>query len=193
MILQPEFYARKPVEVARDLVGKVLVRVMGGRRISGRILETEAYGGSDDPASHAFRGKTRRNAPMFGPPGRAYVYFVYGNHFCFNVVTAGVGAVLLRSVQPLEGLDIMKKLRGTDDEENLASGPGKLTRAFGITPDFNGLPLCRETGLFIEDDGTRFEVRRTPRIGISRGTERKWRFVACKWRLGQDSNLRPPG
>src|SRR6478752_6935252 len=135
-MLTPDFYARNPVAVAQDLVGATLL-VDG---VGGPIVETEAYA-HDDPASHSFRGRTPRNAAMFGPPGRAYVYLVYGMHWCFNVVSAPEGAgqaVLVRALEPLEGLELMRRRRSRTDERELCRGPGRLTQALGITRAHDG-------------------------------------------------------
>ena len=176
--LPREFYLQPTVEAARSLLGKVLVHRTEEGVIAGRIVETEAYL-SDDPACHASRGMTRRNAAMFGEPGHAYVYFTYGVHFCLNAVTApnGVGeAVLIRAVEPLEGMDIMKRNRATDALLNLASGPGKLCRAFGLDLRHNGLDLA-DSELLIADDGfIPGEVVAATRIGIRLAADKPWRF-----------------
>jgi DNA-3-methyladenine glycosylase len=173
------FYQRPTVQVARDLVGKTLVRNVSGRRLAGVIVETEAYGHADDPASHAHRGMTGRNSVMFGPAGMAYVYFTYGNHYCVNVSArdgALAGAVLIRSVEPVDGIATMKRLRGMDDVYLLASGPGRLTQAMKITRAHNGMDMTsRGSGIFIEDGPAR-RVVSTTRIGISRAVEKEWRF-----------------
>ena len=146
--------------------------------IAGRIVETEAYT-SDDPACHASRGMTKRNATMFGEPGHAYVYFTYGMYHCFNAVTApeGLGeAVLIRAVEPLEGIDIMSENRGTDKLTNLASGPGKLCMAFGLDRSHDKLDLLNSSLRILDDDASDFEVISSTRIGISLGTDKLWRF-----------------
>ena len=166
--------------VARDLLGRLLVGVDGERRVVGRVVECEAYG-EDDPASHSFRGRTRRNDVMFGPPGRLYVYFTYGMHFCMNVVTGNDGegsAVLLRAVEPLEGLDVMSSRRGTARAKLLCSGPGRLTQAFGVGREHNGIDLADSAvlylaaGVALSDE----DVARGPRIGIRAGVDTPWRF-----------------
>lgn len=183
--LPASFYHRPTEQVAKELVGKVLVRNMlsGGRscRLAGVIVETEAYGHGDDPASHAHRGQTRRNAVMFGQVGRAYVYFTYGNHHCINVSArshdAVAGAVLIRGIEPLEGIVEMKEARQIDDVRLLASGPGRLAQALKITLGENGLDMTSpKSGLWIEH-GEEREAVATERIGITRAAERKWRFV----------------
>ena len=183
--LRMSFYQRPTEQVAKELVGKVLVRNMlsGGRscRLAGVIVETEAYGHGDDPASHAHRGQTRRNAVMFGQVGRAYVYFTYGNHHCVNVSARShdtiAGAVLIRGIEPLEGIGEMKEARRVDDVRLLASGPGRLAQALRITLGENGLDMTSpKSGLWIEH-GEEREVVATERIGITRAAERRWRFV----------------
>lgn len=139
--LPRSFYDRDTVTVARNLLGKVLVKEFRGKILSGRIVEVEAYRGSDDPASHAHRGLTDRNRVMFEAPGHAYVYFTYGMHYCLNVTTEPAGqpgAVLLRAVQPLKGIPVMIKHRRTRDPKSIANGPAKLTQAFAITKNRTG-------------------------------------------------------
>lgn len=177
------WYARPSPEVARDLLGRILVRDLDGRRLSVRIVETEAYG-QDDPASHSFRGMTRRNATMFGAAGHAYVYFTYGMHWCLNVVTGARGegsAVLIRAGEPLEGLEVMARNRGVDDVRRLCRGPANLARALGLDGAWDGIDLVRGAGLRIHAGAPvpRSGVRATPRIGIREGTERPWRFVVA--------------
>jgi DNA-3-methyladenine glycosylase len=176
------FYARPSLDVARDLLGRVLIRSEpGGSRLAGRIVETEAYR-EDDPASHSFRGRTGRTDVMFGPPGRLYVYFTYGMHFCANVVTGHDGegsAVLLRAVEPLEGLPQMARRRRTEDPRLLCAGPARLCEAFGLSREQNGTDLIAGTELHLEE-GFRVpddEVAVTPRVGIRVAVDRPWRFV----------------
>jgi DNA-3-methyladenine glycosylase len=172
--------------VARDLVGKTLVRIFrnNGRaqRLAGKIVETEAYGYSDDPASHACMGPTARNKVMFGEVGRAYVYFTYGNHFCVNVSARSskieAGAVLIRGLEPVEGVDAMRRLRPVDDVLSLTSGPGKLTQALSITSALNGADMTSSySELHIEFGAKPRRVLATPRIGITRAVDKEWRFV----------------
>lgn len=177
------FFARPAVEVAPALLGNVLVRaVRGGRRIAARIVETEAYE-EGDPASHSFRGKTARNAVMFGPSGHLYMYFTYGLHFCANVVTGEMGegsAVLLRAAEPLEGLDLMARRRGVPEPGLLCSGPARLAQAFGLDLRHDGLDLAGGGTVWVER-GTPIPAERIaggPRVGIRYGTERPWRFLA---------------
>ena len=184
--LDDAFYCRPTVAVARDLVGMRLVRtlVMDGltSRLSGTIVETEAYGGADDPASHARMGPTPRNSVMFGEAGRAYIYFTYGSHFCINVTARSpkqpAGAVLIRALEPTEGIGLMKLNRAQDDLYSLASGPGKLTRAMGINRLLNGVEMTSpKSGLCIEQGTPPRRIISTPRIGITRATDKRWRFV----------------
>ncbi len=188
--LSRAFYAGDAVAVARALLGQRLVRILDGVHLAGRICETEAYRGPDDAASHGYR-RTPRSSIMYGPPGIAYIYFIYGNHHCLNVVTNadGVsGAVLLRGVIPLAGLDVMRARRGSlkatrrEPLAGLADGPGKLTQALGVSLAQNGLDLTLRGELFIEADAPApgEEVVTTPRIGIGGDDEarlRPWRFV----------------
>ena len=175
------FYARGALEVAPDLLNKVLVAPDGR---AGRIVEVEAYRGADDPGSHGFRGRTKRNATMFGPPGHLYVYFTYGMHWCANVVaeTDGVAAaVLLRALAPLAGLDAMYEARGpaARRDRDLCSGPAKLTQALGIDGALDGADLITaDRGVTIVDDGTPPPQAPavTTRIGLTNGTDLPWRF-----------------
>jgi len=179
--LPRSFYTRGTVTVARALLNKQLVRLNEDDVLIGRIVEVEAYGGRNDPASHAYRGKTPRNMPMFGEPGHAYIYFTYGNHYCLNVTTQppGVaGAVLIRAVEPLKGSDIMKQLRPGVPEQQLTNGPGKLTQAFAIDKSLNQIDLTKRGSLFIGQPSNEppVTVERSPRVGITVGIERLWRF-----------------
>lgn len=179
--LPSSFYSLDTVTVARELLGKILVREIGGEKISGRIIETEAYTGPGDPASHAFRGPTPRSRIMFGPPGIAYVYFCYGVHHLLNVVTekdGTAGAVLLRGLEPLEGLDRMMKNRSRKTENGLLDGPGKLTQALEITLSLNGDNLTKGKELYIIEGGTKpgEQIITAPRVGIKDGTDKLWRF-----------------
>jgi DNA-3-methyladenine glycosylase len=179
-VLPREFYARGTVHVAQALLGKCLVRSIDRDRMVGRIVEVEAYRGRDDPASHAFRGPTLRNAPMYGEPGHAYIYFTYGNHYCLNITTQETGtpgAVLIRAIEPVEGLRAMKRLRPNVLDRDLTNGPGKLTRALGIDKTLNETDMAVPGLLFITcSDYTKVKVERSPRIGISTGKDRLWRF-----------------
>ncbi len=175
------FYDRPVTVVARGLLGRLLVHDASEGRLAGIIVEVEAYRGRDDEASHAFRGKTERNAVMFGPPGFAYVYFTYGMHYCLNVVTGAEGvasAVLVRALEPKLGLDAMSARRGVAQLERLARGPGCVTQALGLDRRLNGSDLTRGP-LWISDrspDRRGHRVAAGPRIGIRVATERPWRF-----------------
>ena len=180
--LKRPFYERDTVRVARELLGKVLVRRLGATLLEGVIVEVEAYRGYDDPASHAYRGPTRRNQVMFGQPGHAYVYFTYGMHYCLNVTTEPAGqpgAVLIRAAQPVNGIERMKKERRTERIKDLANGPAKLTRAFAVTRALNGHDLTLGAELFIaeNDKPEPLEIVSTRRIGIRVGLDRPWRFL----------------
>jgi DNA-3-methyladenine glycosylase len=175
------FYARPVLRVARALLGRDLIHDTPLGRVSGRIVEVEAYRGADDPASHAFRGRTARNAVMFGPPGHAYVYFTYGMHHCLNIVTGREGAasaVLIRALEPMAGQDLMAARRGVTEWRRLMRGPGCVAQALGLTRRHNGLDLA--TGpLWMSPGPPRRQGRRVasgPRIGIRRGTDLPWRF-----------------
>lgn len=174
--LPRRFYARDPVEVARDLIGRLLVRETGGLRMIGRVVEAEAYG-REDPASHAFRGQTRRNATMFGPPGRMYVYISHGIHHCANITSGGANAVLLRALQPVEGIEEMARRRGLADERLLCAGPGRLCQATGITLADDGHDLTRREGMWLAAGEPAEAVAATVRIGISSAADIPWRFV----------------
>lgn len=177
--LPAEFYRRDSAEVARDLLGAILVRRESDGITAGFIVEGEAYYGEADPASHAFRGRTPRNAPMFGAGGHAYVYFVYGNHFMLNVVTGEEGdpsAVLLRALEPAAGFARMRRRRGGVPDRQLTNGPGRLARALGIGRGHNGMPLTGDD-LFISSPWTRrAAMARSGRIGVARGGDTALRF-----------------
>ncbi|HEU4636839.1 MAG TPA: DNA-3-methyladenine glycosylase [Edaphobacter sp.] len=185
-VLTSDFFLRSPEIVARDLLGKILVHRRNGERLSGRIVEVEAYLGLDDPASHAFRGRTSANAVLFGPPGMAYVYFIYGMHYCVNISClpdGEPGGVLIRALVPLEGIKTMARLRGLPENakpQQLTGGPGKLCEALGITrATHNGIDVTKATSsLHIEDDGVPpGNIQITPRIGLSKAKERPLRFL----------------
>lgn len=181
MPLARAFYERDTVRVARELLGTILVRTNGHTVLRGVIVEAEAYRGEGDPASHAYRGPTKRNAVMFGPAGHAYVYFTYGMHYCLNVtteLTGNPGAVLIRAAQPTSGIEQMKKRRRTDQLRDLANGPAKLTQAFAVSRSLNGHDLTLGKKLFIVkgDSVEPLDIASTSRIGIRVGLEKPWRF-----------------
>lgn len=167
--------------VARALLGRVLECDLGSERISGRIVEVEAYRGARDPASHAFRGPTPRNRVMFGPAGHTYVYFTYGMHHCLNVVCGREGtaaAVLIRAIEPLTGLGLARERRGAVEDARLMRGPGCVAQALGLAREHSGLDLVSGP-LRVTRDGPRRGGRRVlagPRIGIRQGLDRNWRF-----------------
>jgi DNA-3-methyladenine glycosylase len=195
--LDRAFYDRPTLTVARELIGKVLVRCGDDGMTAGAIVEVEAYIGEDDPACHAAPGPTARNAPLYGPPGFAYVYLNYGIHNLFNVVTEEEGrpaAVLVRALVPLDGIDLMRRRRAGDrragveiPDHELCRGPGSLSRAMGITLSDNRTDLCRmnpvlpngRRGMVVEDRGLAYaDVAWSARIGISVGTDSLWRCHA---------------
>lgn len=173
-VLKRNFYQRSTVEVAKDLLGKSLVREFKeGNRLVGRIVETEAYCGPEDLACHASHGKTERTKVMFGPPGHAYVYLIYGIHHCLNIVTQKPGAaVLIRALEPVDNRVARR--------ERLGSGPGKLCAWMKIDKSFNGWDLTEGEKLWLEDRGdTEFGIRESPRIGVDyagRWAQKPWRF-----------------
>ncbi len=186
--LSRAFFARSPQRVARELLGKVLVRQDESRRLTGRIVEVEAYLGKNDPAAHSAAGLTARNSVLFGPPGYAYVYFIYGNHYCLNVSCerdGRAGGVLFRALEPLSGIEAMTRARGLShlgppDLPKLTSGPGRMAEAFGITRTRdNGCDLTSTTGgLWIGEDGFRARgIRTTPRIGITKAADKPLRYI----------------
>ena len=196
MKISKEFFARDTLLVAKDLLGKVLVREFDGIKLKGRIVETEAYIGSIDKACHAYGGKkTPRVEPLYGKPGIAYVYFIYGMYYCFNIITKEEGSpegVLIRAVEPLEGFDVMSELRfkksykelSNTQKRNLTNGPGKLCMAFGITKENTWDDLTNDEELYVEEppiqyDINDFKIVETTRIGIDYAEEARdflWRF-----------------
>jgi DNA-3-methyladenine glycosylase len=177
--LPRRFYDRPTLKVAKELLGKYLVVKKGGRLLSGKIVETEAYDGFKDPASHAYRGMTPRNEVMFGAPGYAYVYLTYGMHHCLNLVTERKGypaAVLIRALEPVDGVELMKRRRRRKKLRDLTSGPAKLCQALGVDRRLNQADLLSDI-IFVEDRG---EVpggtTRSSRIGVNDGKEKNWRF-----------------
>src|SRR5271166_6146627 len=190
-ILSREFFNRDPITVGRELLNKLLIRREGRKLLAGRIVENEAYLGKDDPAAHAYAGLTPRNAVLFGPPGHAYVYFIYGNHYCLNVscMPEGLGeGVLLRSMEPVFGIEAMARARGIDltpapsiaQLRSISSGPGRMSEALGITRsrDNDKDLTAVHSDLWFADDGYRPErIVATPRIGIKKAVEQPLRFV----------------
>jgi DNA-3-methyladenine glycosylase len=178
--LKKDFYHQPTLVIAQRLLGKILVRREEGSDLAGKIVETEAYIGEDDPACHASVGKTPRNAVMYGAAGHAYVYFIYGMYYCLNVVTETEGfpaAVLIRAIEPLSGVKKMQELRKTDKVEQLTNGPGKICQAFKIDRLLNGLDLSGDL-LFIVN-GNKIEtseISNSNRVGIKAGLNHKWRF-----------------
>lgn len=189
-VLPRAFFSRDPRRVARELLGKLLIRNRGRKVLAGRIVEVEAYLGVSDPAAHAASGVTERNQVLFGPPGHAYVYFIYGNHFCLNVSCqpeGKAGCVLIRALEPIVGdLDMARaRLRANPRRRGLAmyelaNGPGRLSQAMGITRvrDNSKDLTSPRSGLWLADDGFRpRRIRRTPRIGIKKAVREKLRYV----------------
>ncbi|MGB2698414.1 MAG: DNA-3-methyladenine glycosylase [Candidatus Zixiibacteriota bacterium] len=177
--LKREFYHRPTLKVAKELLGKFLVVYRRGKTLSGKIVETEAYIGSSDPACHASKGMTPRNKVMFGPPGHAYIYFTYGMYHCLNLVTEKEGfpaAVLIRAIEPVQGMELMARRRGTKNVKNLASGPGKLCQALGLDRSLNGEDLCSGS-IWIEDRAEKAgKIKSTSRVGVTNGKNKKWRL-----------------
>jgi DNA-3-methyladenine glycosylase len=189
MILSRDFYNRSTLTVARELIGARLVRILEGQKLVGLITETEAYISQKDLACHAKAGLTQRTAVMFGEAGHAYVYFTYGNHWMLNVVTERVGfpaAVLIRAIQPIEGVDVMMERRSGRD----TFGPGKLCQAMGITKSENGVDLTETGGGLWIEAGVKVPnslVTKGPRVGLNNTPEpwlsKPWRFLVKNWRL----------
>jgi DNA-3-methyladenine glycosylase len=178
VIIRSEFFRRNPKVVAIDLLGKILVRKIDGKTLEGMIVETEAYFGQDDPASRAFHGKKNYNKEMWEEPGKIFIYNVH-NNWMFNIVAHEenkVGAVLIRAVHPLKGIEEMMKNRRVKDIRELTSGPGKLTKAFKIDKYFNGKFLSPENSIYIEDKGIKVEFNSSHRIGVRKDLKEKLRF-----------------
>lgn len=177
--LTRSFYARPTFQVAPELIGKYIVYHSPRGKLSAKIVEVEAYIGENDPACHAARGRTQRNYVMFGPPGFAYIYFVYGMYYCLNFVTEPEGspaAVLLRAAEPDEGQHLMSQISPGKSGCNLLNGPGKFCRSFGLTRDQNGLDLTGDR-LYVEDRSVVVaNIKQTERVGIKVGNDRQWRF-----------------
>jgi len=179
-ILTREFYLQDTVSVAKNILGKRIIRKIGNQTASGIITETEAYRHTDDPASHAFGKITDRNKVMFGEVGIAYVYFTYGMHYCFNVVArsprAAAGAVLIRAMEPERGIKEMLRNRSNVNLKDLTNGPGKLTQALQITKEHYGLDLTKKSELYITDGIKPRKITRSPRVGIRKATDKLWNF-----------------
>jgi DNA-3-methyladenine glycosylase len=191
-LLPAEFFSQPADVVARELLGAILISRVNGKETSGRIVETEAYLGRDDPASHGYRlRKNARNEALYGPPGQWYVYLSYGIHWCANLVcwSHGMGsAVLLRALEPLDGVDIMQKRRGVKDPRLLCSGPGKLCQAMGISRTLDGRLMHSSSVQVVEGFGPALpNVAVTPRIGITKAAEWPLRFVEAgsRWASGK--------
>lgn len=187
-----DFYSRPTLQVARELLGKKLVRLEeNGERTSGMIIETEAYIGEADLACHARSGLTPRTSVMYGKPGLAYVYFTYGMHWLLNFVTEAVGfpaAVLIRAVQPVEGIERISVRRQGIDQRLWTDGPAKLTRAFAIDKAFNGYDTCAENPKLFVEDGKSFpdsSVTKSPRVGLNTVPE-PWKSEPWRFRVSQD-------
>lgn len=180
-IVSRSFFADPTVVCAQKLLGCCIITTINGIQRGGRIVETEAYCGQEDPACHAACGPTVRNASLFGPVGHLYVYLSYGIHYCCNIVAhtaqEGSGGVLIRAIEPLWGIEDMVRARGRSGKE-LANGPGKVGQALGITREFDGIDILTtsEVSLFI-DTNYKPKITATPRIGISKGVEHLWRFI----------------
>ncbi len=179
-LVDDDFFLNDTLFVAKNLIGKIIVRENRfGEKIGGRIIETEAYLAENDEASHSISGKTKRNAPMFAKAGSIYVYLIYGIHLCLNIATESEGkgaAVLIRAIEPIFGIDIMKSNRKTMEINNLANGPGKLTIALGTTLDDN-FKLINHSNYLLYTDGLEYAVVETPRIGISKAIDLPYRFT----------------
>jgi DNA-3-methyladenine glycosylase len=177
MKLSKKFYARDTKTVAKGLLGKILVHKTKEGILKGKIVEAEAYLGLNDPGAIGFRKVKNIPKSLLKPPGHAFVYFTYGNHWMFNVLAKKglLGAVLIRAVEPLEGIEMMKKIRGINEIDNLTNGPGKLTQAFHIDKRHDGCDMTKGD-LFIENSNEKFKIVKTTRIGLSKGQEKLLRF-----------------
>lgn len=197
-LLPVGFYARDAVSVARDLLGCTLRTAFGGAVTSGRIVEVEAYVGAEDPAAHGFRGRrSARNECLFGPPGTSYVYFIYGMHWCFNAVVLPEGvpaAVLIRALEPLEGLETMRERRGSVKDGILCAGPSRLSQALGINGDLNGVALTGEDIAICGSNRQAPNIETTLRIGITKAKDWPLRFIVkdSRWVSRKASPLPPP-
>ena len=180
MILDRKFYERETVTVAKQLIGKRLTRKVQNTKLTGIIIETEAYRGKDDLASYAAIKMTNRNRAMFGQVGRSYVYFTYGMYFMLNVVARSkkqnAGAVLIRGIYPQDGIKIMIKNRGIEDLNKITNGPGKLTMAMDISMKENNIDLVKKSSIYISEGITPKKIKKLPRIGISKAIDKEWNF-----------------
>jgi len=178
--IEMDFFNRETSLVAKDLLGKIMEIHIDDTTLSGKIVETEAYLGFNDPGSHSFRGKTKRNAVMFGPPGVSYIYQIYGIYFCYNVTTDHEdipAAVLIRALEPLTGINIMNKNREKNELKDLCSGPGKLAQAMGITKSLNGTSAIDGPIKFYTEDRIKpFQIVETTRVGLNQGADLKLRY-----------------
>lgn len=178
-MMTQDYFLQNALDLAPSLLGKILIHEIAEGLASGMIVETEAYS-QEDAASHSYNGETARTKAMFGPGGHAYIYFTYGMHYCFNVVSGNAGhgqGVLIRALEPVDGLDLMKSRRAKDEVKILCNGPAKLVQAMGITKNDYGKPLFNGN-LRIEEykDIRRGDIVQSPRIGISKERDKKWRF-----------------
>ncbi len=184
--LSRKFYKRPVLKVAKELLGKVLIKNEGSYLLSGRIVEVEAYDGDNDEASHSFKGKTKRNEIMFNEGGYFYVYFTYGAHYCCNIVTGKSNhgtAVLIRAVEPIDGIDLMierrfgRKLKSEKEIFNLTNGPGKICKAFGFSKEHSGIDLTRNSIYIIDEPKlSKSKIGISKRIGITKSVDLPWRF-----------------
>ena len=179
-MLSKDFYERDPALVAKDLLGKILVRKINSEILSGKIVETEAYYGEDDPASKAYKGRKMFNELMFMDVGKAFIYMVHGN-WLLNIVAhlkGSVGAVLIRAIQPMEGIENIQKNRNMKDTCDLTSGPGKLTKALAITNDLNGIDVKRKNSqlMIVEGKSESLQISSSHRIGVKADLPQKLRF-----------------
>ena len=190
--LNETFFARDTIDVARDLIGKRLVRQIGSQRISGIILETEAYRGEEDLACHARAGRTPRTEIMYGPAGRAYIYYIYGMHWLLNFVTEGEGypgAVLIRSIHPVEGRDFISKRRMGQPEQFWTDGPAKICQSLAINGDLNGENVCKADSLIYLESELRINpelIQSGPRVGLNAVPE-PWKSIAWRYVVNYQS------
>jgi DNA-3-methyladenine glycosylase len=196
--LRRDFYDRPALEVARDLLGKILVRIEFGHAISGSIVETEAYRGEEDLGCHCRAGRTLRTAVMYGPPGFVYVYFTYGMHWMLNFVVEKEGypaAILIRAIEPLAGQEIIAARRGEQPQQLWTNGPGKLCQALNIDKRFNGTDLCSEGALLYVEDGEpvpESSVTTGPRVGLNNVPE-PWKSIPWRFRVSSTQSAQGDG